>query len=86
MGHVCVRKNNSLFCIRLAIEVQKKKFHFHLSIDHMCLPEDISYQIFSSLKPNLWTFGVLERGGGDTLDFVSFTTRWSESIFCTLKL
>ena len=48
----------------------------------MCLPEDISYQIFSSLKPNLWTFipfqvGVLERGRGDTLDFVSFTTRWS---------
>ena len=32
MGHVCVRKNNSLFCIRLAIEVQKKKIS--LSFEH----------------------------------------------------
>ena len=32
----------------------------------------------------LFQVGILERG--DTLYFVSFTTRWSESIFCTLKL
>ena len=92
MGHVCVRKNNSLFCIRLAIEVQKK---ISLSFEHW--PHVLAWRhklpnfFFSQAKSlDFYTFFKLvyyiERGSGDTLDFVSFTTRWSESIFCTLKL